>query len=291
MLHAAGLPDRFWSFACQAAVYLNNRLPSKATSGTTPYQLWHGKRPHIGHLRTFGCLAYALVEAPGKLEDRAARCTFVGYSADSSRTYLLWDNQRHKLTHSGQVHFIESILGWNYNPRATVTAGEATAGEAAAGEEQISRALTNRASDSQQAAAVPAVLMLPHDVAPIEDAQPAPDTEVSNIIIAPPPPASNDVASESPASSAPPAPQAARLNRAQQNQLRRLQDNLSPAVHDLAPAAPVTDAMLQSDRPSLRAGPGRQHYYGSAHAAQASHRRRRRRATHIPAGHGQPASQ
>ena len=157
MLHAAGLPDRFWPLACQAAVYINNRLPSKATGTATPYQLWHGKRPHIGHLRTFGCLAYALIEAPGKLENRATRCTFVGYPADSSRTYLLWDNQQQKLTRSGQVHFIESMIGWNYNPRATAaTAGEARAGEAAAGEEQISRALMNHASDSHEAAAIPA---------------------------------------------------------------------------------------------------------------------------------------
>ena len=86
MLHAAGLPDRFWPFTCQAAVYVGNRLPSKATGNATPYQLWHGKRPHIGHIRAFSCLAYALVHGPSKLEDRATRCTFVGYPLDASRS-------------------------------------------------------------------------------------------------------------------------------------------------------------------------------------------------------------
>ena len=97
MLHYAGLPERFWTLASQAAVYINNRLPSKATGKLTPYQLWHGKRPHIGHIRTFGCLVYTLVHQAGKLEDRARRCTFVGYAVDSSRTYLLWDNERQTL--------------------------------------------------------------------------------------------------------------------------------------------------------------------------------------------------
>ena len=39
MLHAAGLPSRFWPFASQASVYLHNRLPNKATGDRTPYQL------------------------------------------------------------------------------------------------------------------------------------------------------------------------------------------------------------------------------------------------------------
>jgi hypothetical protein len=234
MLHAAGLPDRFWPLACQTAVYLNNRLPSKATS---PYQLWHNKRPSIGHLRTFGCLAYALVHKPGKLADRATRCTFVGYPLDSSRTYLLWDNQQQKLTRSGQVHFIESIMGFNYSPRAT--AGEdAKAGEAAAGEDQVSRALMNRTSTHPaDAASTPA--QLPVNISPTTD--------------------SSDDQKQ---------PQSLQLNRSQQKQLRRLQDRLSPAANDVAPAAQVTNEMLQSGGPHLRTGPGRYHYYGSVHAAQ-----------------------
>ena len=39
MLHAAGLPARFWPAACQTAVYVYNRLPNKATGDSTPYQL------------------------------------------------------------------------------------------------------------------------------------------------------------------------------------------------------------------------------------------------------------
>lgn len=264
MLHAAGLPDRFWPLACQAAVYLNNRLPSKATGDATPYELWYGRRPHIGHIRTFGCLAYALVHQPGKLQDKAKRCTFVGYPLDASHTYLLWDNHEHKLIRSGHVHFIESVIGWNYNPKAT--AGQDTeAGEAAAGEDQISRALMNRAGQSHDAAAVPTQSAVP--------AQPAANVSPSNHIDddqpQPQQPQNIQQLQQLPLPQPrPQQPQHIQLNRAQHNQLRRLRDNLQPAALDGAPAAQVTDAMLHSNGPQLRGGPRQQHYYGSIYATQ-----------------------
>ena len=247
MLHAAGLPERFWPLACQAAVYINNRLPSKATNNTTPHQLWCGKPPHIGHIRTFGCLAYALVHNPTKLADRAARCTFVGYPTDASRTYLLWDNHQHKLLRSGHVHFVESINGWNYNPKLTVAAGEATAaaGEAAAGEAQIKRP---RVEDAAPVPHLPAVPDADHN-------QPEADIEPIEL-------ADDDGNIDQPQS--PPA----QLNRAQLKVMRQLRDNLVPAAHDRAPAVAVTDAMLQSGRRQLRGGPSQQHFYGSVHITQ-----------------------
>ena len=249
MLHSAGLPDRFWSLACQAAVYINNRLPSKATGKRTPYQLWHGKRPRIGHIRTFGCLAYTLVHQAGKLDHKARRCTFVGYAIDSSRTYLLWDEERRKLLRSGDVHFVESFLGWNYNPRAT--AGEDTrAATAAAGEERrINRALSRRAPvSSTDAATVPASLS-------------AVDINPSDSSSDEAPPSDSQLLQQ---------PQVAQLSQAQRNQLRRLQDTLSPAINDPAPAVQANDAisLLQSHRPRLRSGPGQQHYYGSTHVTR-----------------------
>ena len=279
MLHYAGLPERFWTLACQAAVYINNRLPSKATGKRTPYQLWHGKRPHIGHVRTFGCLVYTLVHQAGKLEDRARRCTFVGYAIDSSRTYLLWDNERQKLLRSGEVHFVESVRGWNYNPRATV--GEAAAARvAAAGEEQmISHTLSDRRRDTAAQRASPI------DAATTPACSPAIDVDLLQDLPSP----SDDVIQDdqqqqqqpqqqpqqhqqaalpAPAGGQQPGPPpVSQLNRAQQAQLRRLSDNLVPAAQDRAPAVQPADvaSLLQSSKPQLRSGPRRQHYYGAAH--------------------------
>jgi hypothetical protein len=40
------------------AVHLLNRSPTKSLQGKTSYKAWHGRTPAVGHLRTFGCLAY-----------------------------------------------------------------------------------------------------------------------------------------------------------------------------------------------------------------------------------------
>ena len=188
---------------------------------------------------------------------------------------------QHKLTRSGHVHFVESIVGWNYDPRATVTAGEdaragedTRAGEAAAGEERISRAITNRVGHSINAAPIPA--QLPVDISPINDAsdeqQPQPprspinDAAADDEQLQPLPviaPVNRAQHSQQP-QRVPTVP----LNRAQQRQLRSLRDNLIPAVNDTAPAAQVTDEMLLSHRPQLRTGPRQEHYYGSLHTTQ-----------------------
>ena len=122
MLHCSRTAGPLLAARLSAAVYLNNRLPSKATGNchTIP-ALARQAAAHRSHPRTFGCLAYALVASgPRQAGDRATTVHVRRLrQLDSSRTYLLWDNQQHKLVRSGQVHFVESIIGWNYNPRAT----------------------------------------------------------------------------------------------------------------------------------------------------------------------------
>ena len=58
MLLAANLPLSFWGQAALCATYLLNRSPTKGLR-TTPYEALHGQKPYIGHIRTWGCRAYA----------------------------------------------------------------------------------------------------------------------------------------------------------------------------------------------------------------------------------------
>ncbi len=60
MLLEAGLPSLFWGEAVLTACYLRNRTPI-GPEGKTPEEAFSGKKPGIGHLRVFGCLAYAHV--------------------------------------------------------------------------------------------------------------------------------------------------------------------------------------------------------------------------------------
>ena len=60
MLLNSKLPKKFWGEAISTAVYLKNRTPVKALN-KTPFEVWHGKKPKVNHLRVFGSDAYAHV--------------------------------------------------------------------------------------------------------------------------------------------------------------------------------------------------------------------------------------
>ena len=73
-------------------MYLTDVLPMRCS--LTPYEAWNGRKPSIAHLRVFGCLAYALVlvQQRKKLDDKAVKCIFVGYSYES-KGYRLYHPQ------------------------------------------------------------------------------------------------------------------------------------------------------------------------------------------------------
>ena len=53
MLIGANMPQRFWAEAISTAAYLQNRSPTKAIQGITPYEAWTGDKPCIDELRIF----------------------------------------------------------------------------------------------------------------------------------------------------------------------------------------------------------------------------------------------
>ena len=59
MMFAANLPPQYWPEALRTAIHIRNRSPTRALFNVTPYELWWRKKPNIGHLRAYGCLAYA----------------------------------------------------------------------------------------------------------------------------------------------------------------------------------------------------------------------------------------
>ena len=81
MVKSQALPHGFWLEAVMCATYVLNR----SLQSMTQYEAWHGKKPSIGHLHVFGCLAYILVPVQQcrKLDDKAVKCIFVGYNFES----------------------------------------------------------------------------------------------------------------------------------------------------------------------------------------------------------------
>ena len=112
MLLAANLPLAFWGQACLCAAYLSNRSPTKSLK-CTPYQALHGRKPYIGHIRTWGCRAYAHIpkEAHRKKWDPHSReCILVGFY-DSENVFKLYDIEANAIIKVRDVIFFEDILG------------------------------------------------------------------------------------------------------------------------------------------------------------------------------------
>jgi hypothetical protein len=109
MLHDAHLPIKLWEEAIETACYLRNRAPI-GPGGLTPEEAYSGKRPHIGHLRAYGCLAYAHIPVENranKLSDRAIRTCLVGYMP-TSRQYKLYDPEKRRIIVSTAPKFNEN---------------------------------------------------------------------------------------------------------------------------------------------------------------------------------------
>ncbi len=95
MIKHAKLSDSFWAEAVNTAAYLRNRIPSTACKNRSPYELWHGKKPDLKHLRVFGCLAYSHIpeNLRSKFDSKAVKCRFLGYSTQS-KAYRVFDIEK-----------------------------------------------------------------------------------------------------------------------------------------------------------------------------------------------------
>jgi hypothetical protein len=98
MLKSKKMPSEFWGEVVHTAVYLLNRAPTRSLEGKTPYEAWHRKKPNVGHLRTFACMAHVKKTGPGvtKLSDRSTPMVFVGYET-GTKGYRVYDPVTKKL--------------------------------------------------------------------------------------------------------------------------------------------------------------------------------------------------
>ena len=114
MLKRKKLPSNFWAEAVSCAAYLINRSPTKSLENCTPHEAWYGSKPNVHHLKIFGSLAYAHIPDAlrNKLDDKAEKCIFVGYS-ERSKAYKLYNPETNKIVVSKDVKFDESSSFYN----------------------------------------------------------------------------------------------------------------------------------------------------------------------------------
>ena len=112
MLLDANLSKCYWAEAVSTAVYLKNRCPTKAVRGMTPFEVWHGRRPNVDHLRVFGCDAYSHIpkDERGKYDTKARKCILLGYG-EETKGYRLYDAEKKRVLHSRDVKFMKVTRG------------------------------------------------------------------------------------------------------------------------------------------------------------------------------------
>ena len=115
LLKSMHVPAKLWGEAVRHAVYLLNRLPTKALGERTPFEAWMGRKPHLAHLRVFGCVAYVKNTTPHlkKLDDRSSPMVYFGVE-EGCKAHRLYDPGSGKLQISRDVLFQENPeWAWN----------------------------------------------------------------------------------------------------------------------------------------------------------------------------------
>jgi hypothetical protein len=122
LLKSMGVPATFWGEAVKTAVYLLNRAPTRSVDGMTPYEAWHGRKPAVHHLRTFGCVAHVKRLGPGidKLADRSTPMIFVGYE-EGSKAYRVYDPATKKVRVTRDAKF-EEQRRWDWTATTNTSA-------------------------------------------------------------------------------------------------------------------------------------------------------------------------
>lgn len=103
------VPKKFWSQGVLTAAYLINRLPSRVLNFKSPYEVLKGRKLDISHLKVFGCVCFVHIQTVhrDKLDPKAAKCIFLGYSS-TQKGYKCFNPSTRKLLVSRDVRFSES---------------------------------------------------------------------------------------------------------------------------------------------------------------------------------------
>ena len=87
------------------AIYVLNRVPFK-TIPTASYEIWHGKKLSLNHLRIWGCPAHVKRQQTDKLEFRSFKARFIGYLKELLG-YYFYIPKDHNMIMSQNTIFLE----------------------------------------------------------------------------------------------------------------------------------------------------------------------------------------
>ena len=111
MLSNSKLPKSLWTEALKTAVYILNRVPTKAVP-KTPFELWKGWKPSLQHIRIWGCPSEVRIYNPQemKLDPRTISGYFVGYAERSKGYRFYCPSHSTRFVESRNAKFLENDL-------------------------------------------------------------------------------------------------------------------------------------------------------------------------------------
>jgi hypothetical protein len=108
IMFAMNVPKFLWSEAVMPAAYLMNRMPSRVLDYKTPMECLTRNTTYVVPPKVFGCSCFVKDYRPsvGKLDARALKCIFVGYSG-KKKGYKCWCPSERRMFVSMDVVFRE----------------------------------------------------------------------------------------------------------------------------------------------------------------------------------------
>ena len=111
MLSSSNIPKYLWTEALKMAVYILNRVPTKAVP-KTPFELWKGWKPSLRHMRVWGCPSEVRIYNPQekKLDPRTISGYFIGYAERSKGYRFYCPSHGTRIVESRNAKFLENDL-------------------------------------------------------------------------------------------------------------------------------------------------------------------------------------
>jgi hypothetical protein len=115
LLKAKKVPGEFWGEAVSTEVFILNRSPTRSMDDKTPFEAWHGRKPTVHYLHTFGCVVQVKETHPGlkKLDYRSRPMISVGYDP-GTKGYRAYDPVSHRVVITRDTVFDESAR-WDWS--------------------------------------------------------------------------------------------------------------------------------------------------------------------------------
>ena len=109
MLSSSKLPKSLWVEALKTAVYILNRVSTKAVL-KTPFELFKGWKPSLRHIRVWGCPSEVRIYNPQekKLDPRTISGYFIGYAEKSKGYRCYCPSNSTRIVESRNAKFLEN---------------------------------------------------------------------------------------------------------------------------------------------------------------------------------------